>query len=83
MAQRRVAALRFLIDEHGVALRERAALAVLTREADREAFADERAEGQMLGHRPVDAVARRDHLAAALEQLDDGLVGVEVRRAAS
>ena len=76
--QRRVAALGLLVDEHRVALREGAALAVLAGQADREAFVEQRAEGQVLGHRPVDAVAGLDHLAAALEQALDGLVGVEV-----
>ena len=56
--QRRVAALGLLVDQHGVALREGAALAVLARQAHREAFVEQRAEGQVLGHRPVDALRR-------------------------
>ena len=45
-----------------------------------KAFGEQRAERQMLGHRPVDALARVDHLAAALEQSAHRLVGVEVGR---
>ena len=78
--ERRVAALGLLVDQHRVALREGAALAVLARQAHREALVEQRAEGQVLGHRPVDAGRRLHHLAAALQQALDGLVGVEVLR---
>ena len=78
--QRREAAFVFLVDENGVALREGSALAVLAGEADAEAFHQKRRERHVLGHRPVDALARIDHLAAALDQLADRLVDVEVVR---
>ena len=78
--ERRVAALGLLVDQHGVALREGAALAVLAGQAHREALVEQRAEGQVLGHRPVDAGAGLHHLAAALQQALHGLVGVEVLR---
>ena len=77
MVERRVALLRLLIDEHGMALREGAALDVLARQADREALVEQRGEGQGLGGRPVDAGAFLDHLAAGIEhalRACDGLV---------
>ena len=63
-----------------MALREGAALAILAGQADREALLDECRERQVLGHGPVDTLAGLDHLAAALEQAADGLVGVEILR---
>ena len=48
-----------LVDEHAVALAERAAPRVLAREAHRRALEHERAERERLGERPVDLVARR------------------------
>ena len=77
VVQRHVARLGLLIDQHRVALRKGAALAVLAGEAHRMAFVDERAEGQRLGRRPVDALAGLDHLAAAVEEAPDRLVNVE------
>jgi len=64
-----------------VTLREGAALAVL---ADRRTgnLVEQRREGQVLAHRPVDAGARLHHLAAALQQALDRLVSVEVLRMA-
>ena len=59
-----VALLGGLIVEDGVALRERAAAAVLAAQADREAFAQQRAESQMLGGGPVDLGAALDRRAA-------------------
>ena len=50
-----------LVDEHRVPLDERAAAAVLAGEAHRGALLEQRAEGEELGHRPVDA-AVADHL---------------------
>ena len=57
-----------LVDEHGVTLHERAAAAVLTSEADRRALLEEGAEGEQLGHRPVDA-ALVHHLGPTVHQL--------------
>ena len=78
--QRRVAPLGLLVDQHGVALREGAALAVLARQAHRKALVEQRGERQVLGHRPIDAGAVSHHLTAALQQALDGLVRVEVLR---
>ena len=51
------ARLPLLVDQHRVALREGAAFDVLAREPDREAFTQQRADRQALGHRPMDAGA--------------------------
>ena len=75
--ERRVALLGFLIDQHGMALREGAALHVLARQAHGEAFHQQRAEGQLLGHRPVEARAVLDHLAARVEHALHGAVDLE------
>ena len=48
-----------LVDEHAVALAERAAARVLAREAHRRALEQQRAERERLGQRPVDLVRRR------------------------
>ena len=57
MVERDVARFGLLIDQHRMALRERAALAVLAGQANRKAFVEQGAEGQRLGGRPVDALA--------------------------
>ena len=62
VGQRGVAVLVFLVDQHGMALRKRAAFAVLARQADRMALDDQGAEGQGLGGRPVDTFSGVDHL---------------------
>src|SRR5690606_27688389 len=74
------AVLVALVVEHAVALREGAALGILAGKADRVALEQDRAEGQRLGRRPVDALAGRDRLAAVLEEAADGAVDLEVRR---
>ena len=71
MVQRRVALLGVLIDQHGVALREGAALAVLAGQAHRMALDEQRAESQRLARRPVDAVAGLDRLAPVVEEALD------------
>ena len=58
VVERRVAVLVLLVDQHRVALRERAALGVLAGQPHRMAFEQQRAERQRLGGRPVDALAR-------------------------
>ena len=82
VVERRVALLGLLIDQHGMALREGAALHVLARKADREALVEQRAEGQGLGRRPVDAFALLDHLAPGIEHALQRAVDCEVLRAA-
>ena len=77
MVERDVARLGLLVDQHRMALRERAALAVLAGQAHREAFVEQRAEGQRLAGRPVDALAALDRRAAVVEEALDGLVDVE------
>ena len=57
MVERDVARLGLLVDQHGMALRERAALAVLAGQADRIALVEQRAESQRLAGRPIDALA--------------------------
>ena len=66
--QRRPLLRVVLVDEHRVALHERAAAAVLAGEPDRGALLEQRAEGEQLGHRPVDA-ALVDHLGALVHEL--------------
>ena len=63
MVERGVAVLVLLVDQHRMALRERAALDVLAGQPHRMAFEQQRAEGQRLGGRPVDALAGLDRLA--------------------
>ena len=63
-----------------MALRERAALAVLARKADRKAFVEQRAESERLGGRPVDALAALIAVAAVLEKAQDRLMDVEAFR---
>ena len=61
-------------------MREGAALAVLAGQAHRKTLIEQRREGKMLAHRPIDAGACIDHLAATLQQALDRLVGVEILR---
>ena len=56
-----------LVDQHGVALGEGAALHVLAGQADAVAFQQQGAEGQRLAGRPVDALAGVDRLPLGLE----------------
>ena len=65
VVERDVALLGLLIDQHGVALGERAAAAVLAGQPDMRALGAQRAERQRLGGRPVDAL-RRLSIAARL-----------------
>src|SRR2546430_14122026 len=60
---RRVAVLGLLVDQHRVALRERAALGILPRQPHRMALGEQRADRQRLAGRPVDARAGLDRLA--------------------
>ena len=80
VVERRVALLVFLIDEHRMPRRERAALDVLAGQADAMAFDQQRAERQRLGHGPVDALAGFHHLLAVIEKALDRAVDVEALR---
>ena len=60
-----------------MALRERAALAVLAGQANRKALVQQRAEGERLGGGPVDPLADLDCRAAVLEKASDGFMDVE------
>ena len=73
-----IALLVLLVEEYGVALGEGSALAVLAGEADRETFLHERAESELLGHGPVDALSGLDHLAAAFDEALERFVQVEI-----
>ena len=68
-----------VVEEHRVALGERAALDVLARHPHRDALHQQGAEGHDLAHAPVDA-AVDGHLGAALEQLGELAVDREVLR---
>ena len=63
-----------------MALREGAALAVLAGQPHRRAFEQERAEGERLAGRPVDAHAGLDRLGAGIEETLDGAVDMEALR---
>ena len=80
VVERGVALLVLLIDQHRVALREGAALHVLAGEAHAMALEQQRAEGERLGHRPVDALAGLHHLLAVVEEALDRAVDVEALR---
>ena len=78
VGERDVALLGGLVVQDGVALREGAAAGVLAAQAHREALAQQRAERQVLGGRPVDVGAALDALAALA---DDPLeLAVQVHR---
>src|SRR5258708_19102810 len=76
MTQRRVVLFGGLIDDVAMALDEGAAYAVLAGEAHREALVEQGGEGQVLGGRPVDVLARLDAGAAALDDPLDRPVNV-------
>src|ERR1700674_2595916 len=80
MVERRIAILVLLVDQHRMALRERAALGILAGQPHRMTFAQERAEGECLAGRPVDAVALLDRLGARVEKALDRAVDMETRR---
>src|SRR5947209_7975879 len=73
-----VAALRLLIDQHRMPLRERPALAVLPGQPHRMALDQQRAQSERLARRPVDALAALDRLGAGVEKALDGAVDVEI-----
>ncbi len=60
-----------------MAVREGAPLGVLAGEADRRPVGEERAEGERLGLRPVDAALLAEHVPPALERLRELRVDYE------
>ena len=80
VVQRHVFGLVRLVDQHGVALAEGAALHVLARQADAVAFQQQGAEGQRLARRPVDALAAVDRLPLGFELAGDLRVDAEALR---
>src|SRR6218665_2413938 len=74
LVERRVLLARLHVVEHGVAVAERAALAVLAAQADRVALGDERGVGERLALAPLDLL-RLEHGLALLEHraLHDGV----------
>jgi hypothetical protein len=67
MVERLVARLAVLIDQPAMALREGAAPAILTGQADLIAFQQQGAKGQRLGGGPVDAAPGLDRLALGVK----------------
>ena len=80
MIERRVAALVFLVDQHRMPLREGAALAVLSRQADVVALLQQRAERQRLAGRPIDPDAVLDRLGAIFQKALRGAVNPKAVR---
>ena len=77
MVEGRVFLARRLVDDMAVALREGTAAAILTGQADREAFIDQRREGEMLRRRPVETLAAGNRLRAAFQNPGQRLVDVD------
>src|SRR5215216_5135057 len=80
MVERRVAALVFLVDQHRMALRKRAALGILSRQPDVAPFLQQRTERQRLAGRPVDADAVVDGFGAVFQEALDGAVNPKTVR---
>ncbi len=77
MVERDVFLFRLLVGEDGVALAERAALAILAGETDAEAFVEQGAEGERFAGRPVDALAGLEHVFLLGELAGDLAVEIE------
>src|SRR3984885_7811363 len=77
MVERRITALVFLIDQHRMALRERAAFGILSREPHMVALLQQGAERQRLAGRPVDADPGVDRLRAVVEEALNGAMNAE------
>src|SRR3954469_9299733 len=77
MIERGVAALVLLIDQHRVPLREGAALAILSRQADVMTFLQQRAERQRLAGCPVDAGTAVDCLGPVFQEPLNGAMNPE------
>ena len=83
MSQREILLLGLVVDQHGVALVERAALGILTGQTHGIPFEDERAVGQQFGEAEVDRSLAVTHLGTLLVQLDDFRVHVKASRRAN
>ena len=81
VVQRGVFVLVELVDQHRVALAERATLGVLAGQPDATAFQQQAAERQRLTGRPVDALAGIDRLRLGFQLAGDLRVEVEARPA--
>src|SRR5450631_1055625 len=77
MCQRHVAGFILDVDEHGVALIERATLAVLPSQAHGSSLHQQRAKRDGLGHAVVKSPLTSSHFGALLQQLLD--LGVDVK----
>src|SRR6516162_734329 len=77
MSEREILLLGLVVDQYGVALVERAALGILTRQTHGIAFEDERTISEQLREAEVDRSLAVAHLGALLEQLDDFRVHVK------
>ena len=73
-----VPALAILIVQHRVAMKERAAAAVLARDPDRIAFIQQRREREMLGHAPVERQLAARHQPAVVHDLLHARMELEV-----
>ncbi len=78
--QRDVNAIGALIVQHRVAMKERAAPAVLPADAHREAVLDERGVGERFRAAPVERHLAREHLLAVAHDVGDAGVQRQVRR---
>src|SRR5690606_11302438 len=63
-----------------MALRERAALAVLAGQTNRMPLPQQCTEGERLGGRPIDVLTGLDHLATIVEEAADGAMDIETIR---
>src|SRR5216684_109499 len=77
MREREVVVLRFRVNEHGVALAERAALRILPREAHGVALEKYGAERQHFGKTIIDGTLTMPHFGALFEKLRDFRVDVK------
>src|SRR5215204_2779546 len=80
MVERDVAVLVLLVDQHRMALRKGAALAVLAGQPHRIAAEQQRTEGERLRRRPVNALAGLDRLGTRVKEALDGAVKVKILR---
>src|SRR5262249_60672217 len=78
MIERHVPGFGDLVDQHRMALRERAAAGILARQSYWRAFRQEGAPGERFAGRPVDVVAGFDGLALLLELARNLAVEIEV-----
>ena len=77
VAQRDIFLAGLLVDPDGVALAERAAAAVLARQAHAAALGEQAAEGERLGRRPVEPLAAVEHRLLGVEDALQRLVDVQ------